>query len=148
MNTRDQLNRYLEGLEKRLRWLAISKGAAILRGVALGATVALVLITNALAFSPASLTVARLTLFIALAVAIGFALVIPLLRLNRRRTAGRAEDSFPEFKERLVTYVERSEARDPMLDLLAMDTMQVASRTAPERVAPDRKSTRLNSSHT
>ena len=25
MNTRDQLNQYLQGLEKRMRWLAVSK---------------------------------------------------------------------------------------------------------------------------
>jgi hypothetical protein len=135
MNTRDQLNRYLRDLERRLRWLAVSKGAAIAFGVALGATIALVLLTNAFAFSAPSLTFARVVLFLSLAAAIGFALVIPLLALNRRRTAGRAETSFPEFKERLLTYVE-SNRTDPMLDLLAMDTMQVAERTQRERIAP------------
>ena len=82
------------------------------------------------------MTVARVVLFLALAAAVGFALVMPLLHLNRRSAAGRAETSFPEFQERLLTYVERSEQRDPMLDLLAMDTMSVASKTEPERVAP------------
>ena len=110
MNTREQLNQYLRGLEKRMRWMAVSKGAAVAAGVALGATLALVLITNALAFSSTSMTVARVVLFIALAAALGFALVIPLLRLNRRKAAGRAETSFPEFQERLLTYVERSES--------------------------------------
>ena len=33
MNTRDQLNQYLQGLEKRMRWLAVSKGAAVAAGV-------------------------------------------------------------------------------------------------------------------
>lgn len=136
MNTRDQLNQYLQGLEQRLRWMAVSKGAAIAVGVALGATIALVLITNALAFSSSSMAVARTVLFLSLAAAVGFALVIPLLRLNRRKTAGRAETSFPEFQERLLTYVERSEQPGPMLDLLAMDTMNVAQSTQPERVAP------------
>ena len=72
MNTRDQLNQYLQGLEKRLRWLAVSKGAAIAAGVALGATLALVLITNALAFSSTSMTVARVVLFLALGRRVGF----------------------------------------------------------------------------
>ena len=63
MNTRDQLNHYLRGLESRLRLLAVSKGAAVAVGVALGATVALVLITNAFAFSSTSLVIARITLF-------------------------------------------------------------------------------------
>ncbi len=105
-------------------------------GVALGVTLAMVLITNALAFSSASLTVARVILFLALAVALGFGLVLPLMRLNQRRTAKRAETTFPEFEERLLTFVERSDRPDPMLDLLAADTASVAQRTEPARVAP------------
>ena len=140
MNTREQLNQYLRGLESRLRWLAVSKGAAIAAGVALGVTLAMVLMTNALAFSSASLTLARFILFLALAVALGFALVLPLMRLNQRRAARRAETAFPEFEQRLLTFVERSVAPDadpdPMLDLLAADTATVAHRTEPARVAP------------
>ncbi len=144
MNTRDQLNQYLRGLETRLRWMAVSKGAAIAAGVALGVTLAMVLMTNALAFSSTSLTVARVILFLALAVAVGFALVLPLMRLNQRKAAGRAEHAFPEFEQRLVTFVERSDRpeaagsdrKDPMLELLAEDTASVARTTAPARVAP------------
>ncbi len=140
MNTREQLNRYLRGLETRLRWLAVSKGVAIAAGVALGATLALVFVTNALAFSSSSLTVARVVLFLALAVSLGFALVLPLLRLNGRRAAGRAESTFPEFNERLLTYVERANQGkpDPMIELLAADTASIAARTRAERVAPPR----------
>ena len=46
MNTREQLNQYLRGLESRLRWLTVSKGAAIGCGVALLVTLAMVLVTN------------------------------------------------------------------------------------------------------
>ncbi len=59
MNTREQLNGYLRALEMRLRWMAVSRGAAITAGVALGATLVLVLIANELAFSPESLTALR-----------------------------------------------------------------------------------------
>src|SRR5215469_13959467 len=136
MNTREQLNQYLRGLESRLRWLVVSKGAAIAAGVALGVTLAMVLVTNALAFSSTSLTVARVVLFIALAVAVAFGIVLPLMRLNQRRAARRAERAFPEFEERLLTFVERREHSDPMLDLLAEDTATVANRTEAARVAP------------
>ena len=78
--------------------------------MALGATLALVLITNAFAFSATSMASARVVLFLALAVALGFALVIPLLHLNRRRAATAPKLSFPNFEERLLTYVERSES--------------------------------------
>src|SRR5580693_2507597 len=140
MNTREQLNQYLRGLETRLRWLTVSKGAAIGAGVALGVTVAMVLITNALAFSSTSLVVARFILFIALATAVALALVLPLMRLNRTRAAGRAESTFPQFDQRLLTFVERDKAenRDPMLDLLAADTATMAQQTEPAKVAPPR----------
>jgi len=36
MNTREQLNQYLLGLEKRLRLLVVSRGVAVAVGVALG----------------------------------------------------------------------------------------------------------------
>src|SRR5580658_3492463 len=136
MNTRDQLNHYLRGLETRLRWLTVSKGVAIALGVALGATLAMVWFTNALAFSSNSITIARVVLFLALAGALGFALVLPLLRLNQHKTVKRAESTFPEFNQRLLTYIERGESRDPMLDLLAKDAFSVANKTEPERVAP------------
>ncbi len=136
MNTREQLNGYLRALEMRLRWMAVSRGAAITAGVALGATLVLVLIANEMAFSPESLTFARVALFLALAAALAYALVLPLMRLNRRRTAGRAEVVFPQFQERLLTYVERSQSSDPMLELLAADTNSVAKQTQQERVAP------------
>ncbi len=140
MNTREQLNQYLRGLETRLRWLAVSRGIAIGAGVALGVTLAMVLITNALAFSSTSLLIARFILFLALATAIGLGLVLPLLRLNRSRAARRAESTFPQFEERLLTFVERDkvETRDPMLELLAADTATVAHQTEPARVAPPR----------
>src|SRR5579872_3582665 len=136
MNTREQLNQYLHGLETRLKWLAVSKGAAIFAGIALGVTLALVLVTNALAFSSTSLTVARVILFLALAISVGFAIVLPLMRLNQRRAARRAERAFPEFEERLLTFVERRENADPMLDLLALDTQKIAERTQAAKVAP------------
>ena len=50
MSTRDQLNSYIEQLERRLRLGALLRGAAILTSAALATTVVLVLITNPLRF--------------------------------------------------------------------------------------------------
>ncbi len=72
MSTRDQLNSYIQQLERRLRLGAMLRGAAILTSVALATTVVLVLITNALAFSGWSITTARVALIFALVLAIGF----------------------------------------------------------------------------
>jgi hypothetical protein len=70
--------------------------------------------------------------------ALGYALVIPLTRLNSKRAATRAEKTFPEFQERLLTYVERAGSGDPMLELLAADTEAVAKKTEPKNVAPQK----------
>ena len=136
MSPREQLNSYLQALEKRLRWETISKGVAATAGVALVATLALVLITNALAFSSLSMILARVALFIALGLAIAFGLVLPLIRSNQRRAAKRAETAFPQFEERLMTYLDRRDTGDPMIELLADDTHAVARQTQPESVAP------------
>ena len=43
------------------------------------------------------------------------------MALNRRRAARQAEEMFPEFKQRLVTFAERDAGeREPFLDLLAL----------------------------
>ena len=97
MNALDQLNSYLQRLEKRLRFLAVSKGTSLVTVSALVITVLLVWIINRYAFSSASLLTARILLFLSVAVAIAFGLVIPLLNLNRRNTARQAEQKFPEF---------------------------------------------------
>src|ERR1700724_2488396 len=106
MSKREQLNSYIERLTRRLRLGAILRGVAVLTSAALVATVILVLITNVFAFSPVSITSARVALFLALAVAIGLGLAIPLYGLDRNRAAGKAEAVFPQFQQRLLTFAE------------------------------------------
>jgi hypothetical protein len=140
MSVRDQLNSYIQRLEKRLRLGALVRGVAILTSVALVATVLLVLITNAFAFSRWSITSARVALLFALILAITFGIALPVAALNRRRAARQAENIFPEFQQRLVTFAERdAHAREPFLDLLAADTLNVAHGAEPARLVPDRK---------
>lgn len=140
MSTRDQLNSYIRQLEGRLRLSLSLRGAAILTSAALAATVVLVLITNAFAFSRGSITTARVALLFALALAVSFGLAVPLKALNRRWAAGQAENAFPEFKQRLVTFAERDAGgRQPFLELLAADTLQVASNAEPKSLVPDRE---------
>jgi hypothetical protein len=135
VNALDQLNRYLQRLEKRLRFLAVSKGTSLVTVSALVITVFLVWIINRYAFSPASLLWARILLFLSVAAAVAFGLVIPLLNLNRRNAARSAEKKFPDFQERLLTLAEKPNTSDPFLELLAADTMRVAESSEPERLA-------------
>src|SRR5580704_15555699 len=136
MNPLDRLSEYLRAVEKRLRVLAWTRGAAIAAGVALISTVILVLIANSFAFSPASLLTSRTLLFLALALALGGGLLVPLLRLNARRAAREAEQKFPAFEQRLLTFTERKKtgASDPFLELLAADTLDTASQATPASV--------------
>ena len=99
----------------------MSKGTSLVTISALVITVLLVWIINRYAFSSASLLTARILLFLSVATAIAFGLVIPLLHLNRRNAARQAEQKFPDFQERLLTLAEKPNAADPFLQLLAAD---------------------------
>ena len=136
MSPLDQLNTYLQRLESRLRLSALSKGTSLVTVSALVITVVLVWIINRYAFSSTSLLIARILLFISVATAIAFGLVIPLLRMNRRNAARSAEREFPDFQERLLTLAEKPNSADPFVELLAGDAMKVAEANQPERLAP------------
>jgi hypothetical protein len=140
MSARTELNSYLAELERRLRLTAALRGAAILASVALAATVVLVLIANAFAFSPWSVKETRFALLVTLALAASFGLIFPLLELTRRRAAGKAENAFPKFKQRLVTFAERDPQNpEPFIELLAEDTLPIARGSEPKRLVPDTK---------
>ena len=111
----DRLSEYLSALERRMRWLALSRGAAVSAAAALILTVVAVLAANQFAFSHPSVVGARVFLFLGLALAIAAALIVPVIRLNRRNAARAAESKYPQFQERLLTFTERSEvnAGDP-----------------------------------
>ena len=137
MNALETVNQYLQGLERRLRMFALSRGAAITAAVALAVTVLLVLLVNRFAFSAVSVFWARTALFVALGTAVALGLVLPFLRVNRRRTAHNIEKEFPQFEQRLLTLAERkSDPSDPFTVLLASDAAEVARSTEPGRVAP------------
>src|SRR5437762_1425209 len=137
MKPLDRLSEYLGAVEKRLRLLALTRGIAVTAGMALVLTVVAVLVINQFAFSNPSVIGARVFLFLGIALAIGAALIIPVIRLNRRHAARQAEQQYPQFEERLLTFTERIEQNpgDPFLELLASDTLRVAQQAQPRAVA-------------
>jgi len=137
MRPLDRLSEYLGAVEKRLRLLAVTRGVAVIAGLALILTVVAVLIANHFSFSNPSVIGARVFLFLGIALAIGAALIVPVIRLNRKHAAREAELRFPQFEERLLTFTERSESHpgDPFLELLASDTLNVAAQAEPHSVA-------------
>ena len=138
MSFREQLRAYIAQLEQRLRWSTWLRGLALLTGGALVATLVLVAIANTLAFSQGSVTAARFTLILVLAIAAAGGLASPLRRLNRRRAAATAETVFPQFEQRLTTFAER-DGHDPFIELLAGDTLEIARFAEPQEVITDRR---------
>jgi len=137
MNPLNRLSEYLGVVERRLRWLAVTRGVAATAAAALVLTVVAVLAANYFAFSNPSVLGARLFLFLGLAFALAAALIVPVIRLNRRRAARTAEHKCPQFEERLLTFSERVEQNpdDPFLELLAADTLPVAEQAEPKEIA-------------
>jgi hypothetical protein len=141
MNPLDQLNSYLKRVEVRLRVFMLARGAALTALAALLSTVLLVLLANSFAFSEASLVGSRILLSLALACALGFGLLVPVLRLSRRNAARGAEEKCPQFEQRLLTLAEisSSPASEPFLELLAADTLRIAREAQPERLVAGRR---------
>src|ERR1022692_4694442 len=136
MSFREQLHAYIAQLEQRLRWSTLLRGLAILTGSALVATLLLVTIANALAFSQGSVTAARFGLILILAIAAAAGLAMPLRRLTRRHAVGTAEAAFPQFQQRLTTFSER-DGQDPFIELLAGDTLEVARSAEPKEMVTE-----------
>ncbi len=137
MKALDRLSEYLGAIERRLRLIALTRGVAVTALAALAFTVIAVLIANRFAFSEFSVMGARVFLFLGLAAAIGAALVVPLIRMNRRKAAREAENRYPHFEERLLTFTEKMEqnANDPFLPLLADDALKLTQQAQPHDVA-------------
>ena len=134
-----------DAARRRLRLGALLRGAAALVAVALTATLVLVLITNASASPTSSLFAARVALVLALAAVVGYGVALPWRALNDRRAARKAEAAFPQFDQRLVTFAERDRGgRDPFLELLAADTLQVAKAAQPAYLVPNGKASGLD----
>src|SRR5579872_3676746 len=137
MKPLDNLSEYLGAIERRLRLIALTRGAAVTAAAALLLTVLAVLMANKFAFSNPSVVGARVILFLGIAFAIAAALIVPVIRLNRRHAARKAESKYPQFEERLLTFTERMESTpgDPFLPLLADDALAVAQQARPQHVA-------------
>src|SRR5690242_15656127 len=137
MKPLDRLSDYLGAIERRLRLVALTRGAAVTALAALALTVVAVVMANKFAFSNGSVLGARVFLFLGLALALAAALIVPVIRLNRRHAAREVERKYPQFQERLLTFTERIQERpnDPFLELLASDTLDVAQHAEPRDVA-------------
>src|SRR3569833_668866 len=140
MNPITSLGQYLDRLEKRLRLFAWTRGAAATVGIALLLTLVIVGVMMGSAFTPSSLLAGRALLFLGIGAVVAVALIVPLLRMNRRRAAGEVERRRPGFDQRLLPFHEKqqSNADDPFLPLLAEDALENTKDTQPEAIVDQR----------
>jgi hypothetical protein len=131
-----QLQNYLRRLQLRLQVLAAARGTAVVLASALAFTLVLTWIANRLQFAEHLMPPLRILLFAAVALTISFLLVVPLLRLNKRRITRLAERRVPSLEERLITVSERPDPDNPFTELLAEDALRIVSRHQPDEFAP------------
>ncbi len=135
-----ELNSYIAQLQQRLRLGTWLRGGAIFTGSALAVTVGLVLLLNRFAFPAQGVTVARLALFVALAMVALFGIALPLLHITRDRAVRNAEAANPGLEQRLTTFQERAtKSDDPFLELLAADTLTKTRGIPPNSLVPDNR---------
>jgi len=133
MRALDELNVYLKRLELRMRLFATSRGLAATASVALVLTVLLVYVNNRYQFAEPVVLTSRILLFLALAVALGALLLIPISRISRRRTTRSLECDIPELNQRLTTVIERPEVGNPFTELIAEDALSIVKSHRVER---------------
>ena len=134
MNPIERFHDYLASLEQRLRWKAWALGAAAIALAAFLGTLAGAFAANRYAFSEGSLFWARFALFLAIGFALVFGLVLPWLRVSRRRAASEAERRHPAFEQRLATLATSPEDGNPFRALLAEEALDRAAGFPPQRL--------------
>lgn len=135
MTRLEQLQSYLRRLQARLRLLAGARGATVVLAVALGLTLLLTWIANRVQFAEHLLPALRIVLFLAVGLTISFLIVIPLLRLTKRRVTQVAERQVPGLEERLITVAERPDPSNPFTELLAEDALRIVEGHQPREFA-------------
>ncbi len=126
MTALQSLNLFLRKLELRSRFLAASRGTALVAVLALVLTILFVYLANKSQFATGVVLPLRILLFASLAVSIAVGLAVPFLRINRRKLTSIVESRIPELNQRLTTITERPDAENPFTELLAEDALQVA----------------------
>jgi hypothetical protein len=140
MSFATEFDRYLGLFRLRLKQLLLARGAAAIALAALAITAIAVTLAIRKGFPNDLVIMARLILFGGLAV-LAWLLVVRPGRALERDAAGDIEARTPQFGGRVETYLEMSDSANPMRELLAEDTLQIAADHAPETEVRQREFT-------
>jgi hypothetical protein len=133
MNPITQFREWLDEVVRNLRRKALARGFATVAMAALLATIALAAYSNRMAFSERSLFWSRIALVTLLGISVAFAIIVPLLSINRRRVLRSVERKFPQFEQRAMTVADSPEG-NPFVQLLAAETMREVEQVPPARM--------------
>lgn len=134
------LEQYLNEVKRRVQLTVATRGLGLAAAVALVLTLLLVVFANRYAFANWTIISGRTLLFGGLAAVILFLLVRPLLDIRRSPLpwVRRLERMHPAFEERVRTFVDQkaeSSRQNPIVNLLAEDTLRLAAEAPPDQVA-------------
>ena len=133
------LEQYLNEVKRRVQLTVATRGLGLAAAAALLLTLLLVGFANRYAFANWTIISGRTLLFGGLAAVILFLLVRPLLDIRRSPLpwVRRLERMHPAFEERVRTFVDRKESsrQNPIVNLLAEDTLRLAAEAPPDHVA-------------
>lgn len=137
MTPLERFENYLREVERRIRWGTISKGAALAAMLALVSTVVAAWFAVQFALSHRVVMGGRLVIFLSAGGALSAGLLLPLMRINRKRAARLLEQADPGFEQRAMTI--ETDPDNPFSQLLAEEAMQRAAAAPPSVVIPWRR---------
>ena len=132
MSSTSDFERYLNLFRLRLKQLIIARGFAALLIAALVITLISVSLAIRQGFPGDIVITSRLILLGALAAIAWWFLVLPSRRIDENGSAD-IELRTPEFEGRVQTWMEVDSSKNPMAELLAEDTLRIASSYPPEK---------------
>jgi hypothetical protein len=138
MTALEQVNEYLRQLGWKLRLWSATRAFAVSALVALLLTLVLVSVCNRYQFAQSVVWPLRLLLFAVLASALAALLVLPLMRLTRRRVTHLVEDTIPGLEQRLLTATERPDPANPFTELVAEDVLRMTRETPADAIVSRR----------
>jgi hypothetical protein len=138
VNYSQEFAQYLDIFRDRLRRLTSWRGIAALATVALAVTLVAVAIANLIGFPGDFMWAARMVLVTVLAATAWIFLGLPRRRLQRD-SAKAIEARAPEFSGRVETFIGGTDSDNPMRELLAEESLGIASRQLPNVRVPDKE---------
>ena len=138
MSSTTEFERYLSLFRLRLKQLVMARAMAIISVAALAITVVSVFIAIRRGFPDALVITSRLVLFSSIAAMVWWLLVLPGRKIEADGSA-EIESRVPGFAGRVRTWVEMRGTRNPVEELLAEDSLKLATGSDPETAVPRRE---------